>query len=353
MTITVQGLSKVYRGNAEPAVREAVFTAPQGAITALVGPSGSGKTSLLRLIAGLEEPDAGAVFIDGKDSTRTPVQKRGVGFVFQGYALFNHLTVRQNVAVGLQIQRLTRPEIGSRVDELLDLVELSELADRHPGHLSGGQRQRVAFARALAIRPTVLLLDEPFGALDTRVRIELRGWLHQLHDRMKLTTLIVTHDQEEALALSQQVVVMNEGRVVQTGTPDHVYDHPANAFVASFIGTSTKLRSKVLAGKAAVGNLSVDAPSGAVEGSTVQAFVRPHEVKLSRPAPSTSPVALARVLAFNRVGSHVRVDLRLSSDEEISVQMLKSELDALRLVVGDPVMVDVAGAKVFVADYAI
>ncbi len=236
MSVRVEQLTKHFDEHSrKPAVDDVSFTAPKGAITALLGPSGSGKTTMLRLIAGLERPDRGRVYIRDRDFTDVPVRKRGVGFVFQGYALFQHMTVSKNVAFGLEVKRLAREAVAAKVRELLALVQLAELADRYPHQLSGGQRQRVAFARALATDPAVLLLDEPFGALDTRVRLELREWLKRLHRRTAVTTLLVTHDQGEALEVSERVVVMREGRVEQVGTPREIRDRPASAFVASFL----------------------------------------------------------------------------------------------------------------------
>src|SRR5215217_484275 len=228
MSIIVEQLTRRFSPGGSPAVSDVSFHAPAGAITSLLGPSGAGKSTLLRLICGLEIPDAGRVLIDGVDCTSLPVQQRNVGVVFQSYALFRHMTVRENIAFGLNVRKLPRAEVEARVDEMLRLVQFEALGERHPGQLSGGQRQRVAFARALAIRPRVLLLDEPFGALDTRVREELREWLHALHTRTGLTTLLVTHDQQEALEISQHVVVMSEGRVAQAGSPEDIYDRPAS-----------------------------------------------------------------------------------------------------------------------------
>jgi sulfate/thiosulfate transport system ATP-binding protein len=222
----------------------------------LLGPSGAGKSTILRLVAGLEIAETGRVFITGEDITTQPVQKRGIGFVFQNYALFPHLTVFDNIAFGLDVRRKSRGEIKDRVEELLKLVQLEGLAHRYPAQVSGGQRQRVAFARALAIHPKVLLLDEPFGALDTRVRVELREWLERLHDEMHVTTLLVTHDQQEALEVSQYIVVMHEGRVLQCGSPLEVYDHPATPEVAQFLGASP-LRARIKEGRAEMGSSSV------------------------------------------------------------------------------------------------
>ena len=350
MSVRVERLTKQFAGSGAAAVSDASFAAPAGAITALLGPSGSGKTTLLRLIAGLEVPDAGSVLLDGRDCTRVPVQKRGVGFVFQGYALFEHLTVRDNVAFGLRMQRLPAREIRLRVDELLELVQLPDYAGRQPAQLSGGQRQRVAFARALATRPRVLLLDEPFGALDARVRIELRGWLQRLHEKTQVTTVLVTHDQEEALELSEHVVVLHQGRVEQAGTPLEIYDHPASRFVASFVGEANVLRGQIQDGRASVGPHSLSAPAGVREGATVHAFVRPHDVQIARAAASSLPGSLAVVEELSRVGSFVKVALRLESGERLTIRMAKGGFEGLRVAEGDRVHVELKGAKVFVEE---
>jgi sulfate transport system ATP-binding protein len=329
VSVEVRDLRKRFT-EGSPAVDGVSFEAPTGGVTSLLGPSGSGKTTVLRLIAGLERPDEGSVKLSGNDCTRLPVQKRNIGFVFQGYALFNHLTVRRNIAFGLEVRGVGKREISERVDELLELVQLRDLGERHPEQLSGGQRQRVAFARALANRPQVLLLDEPFGALDARVRLELRGWLRDLHGKMPVTTLLVTHDQDEALELSERVVVMHEGKIAQVGSPHDIYDHPATAFVASFIGNSNAIKS-----------------------STGVAYVRPHEVKIVKADTTTSEVAVAVVMSLQRVGGFVKVDVRLATDERMTVQLARAEADALGLKEGDRVMVDLGDAKVFLEDYSI
>jgi sulfate transport system ATP-binding protein len=348
MSVRVERLSKQFAGAA--AVSEVSFAAPSGAITTLLGPSGSGKTTLLRLIAGLEVPDAGRVFLDGRECTRVPVQKREVGFVFQGHALFEHLSVHENVAFGLRVRRVAAREIGERVDELLELVQLRDHGRRQPAQLSGGERQRVAFARALATRPRVLLLDEPFGALDARVRIELRAWLRRLHDKTQLTTVLVTHDQEEALELSEHVVVLHEGRVEQTGTPLEIYDHPASRFVASFVGEANVLHGHIRDGRASVGLHTLSAPAGVREGATVHAFVRPHDVQIARAHGLAAALAGAVVEDLSRVGGSVKVALRLDSGERLTIRMAKGGFDGLRLARGDRVQVELKGAKVFVEE---
>jgi sulfate/thiosulfate transport system ATP-binding protein len=283
---------------------------PSGSLTALLGPSGSGKSTLLRVIAGLERPDAGSVEIDGRDATALPPQRRGVGFVFQHYAAFKHMTVRENVAFGLKVARRPKAEIRARVDELLELVQLPGLADRYPAQLSGGQRQRMALARCLATQPSVLLLDEPFGALDARVRRELRAWLRHLHDEVHLTTVFVTHDQEEAMEVADRIVVMNAGRVEQVGGPRDLYEHPANAFVMGFVGPVTRL-----------GEL----------------FIRPHDIEVRRQPNGTTSEAMVERLVH--LGFEVRADLVLSDGQRLQAQLSREDAEELELAKGQIVFV--------------
>jgi sulfate/thiosulfate transport system ATP-binding protein len=291
---------------------------PTGSLTALLGPSGSGKSTLLRVIAGLEQPDAGEVSLDGENVTRVPPQSRGVGFVFQHYAAFKHMTVWDNVAFGLTIRRRPRNEIKQRVNELLDLVQLTGLAKRYPAQLSGGQRQRMGLARALAVDPKVLLLDEPFGALDARVRKELRIWLRRLHDETHTTTVIVTHDQEEAMDVADRVVVMNAGRIEQTAPPRELYDHPANEFVMSFVGPVNRL------------------------GDT---FIRPHDVELLlEPNGSTQEAMVQRLV---HLGFEVRVELVRDDGETLSAQLTREQVEGLELQHGQIVYVRPTRQTVF------
>jgi sulfate/thiosulfate transport system ATP-binding protein len=283
---------------------------PSGSLTALLGPSGSGKSTLLRVIAGLERPDAGSVEIDGRDATALPPQRRGVGFVFQHYAAFKHMTVRENVTFGLKVARRPKAEIRARVDELLELVQLPGLADRYPAQLSGGQRQRMALARCLATQPSVLLLDEPFGALDARVRKELRAWLRHLHDEVHLTTVFVTHDQEEAMEVADRIVVMNAGRVEQVGGPRDLYEHPANAFVMGFVGPVTRL-----------GEL----------------FIRPHDIEVRRQPNGTTSEAMVERLVH--LGFEVRADLVLSDGQRLQAQLSREDAEELELAKGQIVFV--------------
>jgi sulfate transport system ATP-binding protein len=283
---------------------------PAGSLTALLGPSGGGKSTLLRIIAGLESPDTGEVCIEGQDMTGVTPQDRGVGFVFQHYAAFKHMTVRENVAFGLRIRKRPKAEVNRRVDELLGLVQLSQFGKRYPSELSGGQRQRMALARALAVEPSVLLLDEPFGALDANVREELRAWLRRLHQEMPVTTLFVTHDQEEAMEIADQIVVVSHGRVEQTGSPSELYDRPANEFVMNFIGPVTELDGEL---------------------------VRPHDLQiLIDAAPSTEQAVVDRII---RLGFEVRVELTLGTGESVSVQMARTEAEELELREGEIVHV--------------
>jgi sulfate transport system ATP-binding protein len=291
---------------------------PDGSLTALLGPSGSGKSTLLRVIAGLEKPDSGRVMISGGDATDVPAQKRGVGFVFQHYAAFKHMTVRNNIAFGLSIRKRPKKEIAERVDELISLVHLDGFGDRYPSQLSGGQRQRMALARALAVEPKVLLLDEPFGALDANVRKELRLWLRRLHDDVHVTTIFVTHDQEEAMEVAGQIVVMNEGHVEQTGEPNDLYEHPQTEFVMSFIGPVNQ--------------------RGAV-------FIRPHDLELLHvPAPEAEEAMVERIV---NLGFETRVELLMANGEQLWAQMTRDEADLLELTDGQIVYVRPRRAKVF------
>jgi sulfate transport system ATP-binding protein len=290
----------------------------QGSLTALLGPSGSGKSTLLRVIAGLETPDSGVVCLDGQDVTRVQPQERGVGFVFQHYAAFKHMTVWENVAFGLKIRRRPRVEVRERVTELLELVQLARLGDRYPAQLSGGQRQRMGLARALAVDPKVLLLDEPFGALDARVRKELRSWLRRLHDETHTTTVIVTHDQEEAMDVADRVVVMNGGHIEQIAPPRELYDHPANEFVMTFVGPVNRL------------------------GDT---FIRPHDVELLLEPNGVTQEAMVQRLVH--LGFEVRVELVRDDGEVLSAQLTREQVEALELLPGQIVYVRPTRQTVF------
>jgi sulfate/thiosulfate transport system ATP-binding protein len=354
MTVEARNLVKTFSsGQDVAAVGGVSFVAPEGKVTSLLGPSGSGKSTLLRLIAGLEEPDSGSISIAGTDVTRVPVKRREVGFVFQSYALFRHMTVRDNIAFGMEIRQAKKSAIDARVKELLSLIQLEGYENRFPSQLSGGQRQRIALARALATEPKVLLLDEPFGALDAQVRVELREWLVEFHEKTKVTTLLVTHDQEEALELSQHVVLLNQGLVAQAGAPHELYDHPASPFVASFLGGANVLKTRVQGGRAEIGSRGVAAPQGALDGTEVSAFVRPHDIRLAKAQASDTDLELGTVDRLARIGGNVKLTVTLPSGDAMSVQVTKTELEKLGISLGDRVMVDVSSAKVFVDDYRI
>jgi sulfate transport system ATP-binding protein len=300
------------------AVDDVSLAIASGSLTALLGPSGSGKSTLLRIIAGLERPDEGSVSIHGDDATGLPPQERGVGFVFQHYAAFKHMTVRDNVGFAMKIRKRPKQAIRAKVDELLQLVQLDGLADRYPSQLSGGQRQRMALARALAAEPRVLLLDEPFGALDARVRKELRAWLRKLHEEMPVTTVLVTHDQEEAMDVADRVAVMNEGRIEQTGKPRDLYEHPANEFVMSFVGPANRLGD---------------------------AWIRPHDLEVrDEPNGHSTQAMVERVV---HLGFEVRAELVLDDGRRVSAQVTRDEADELELHEGQVVFVRPSRTHVF------
>jgi sulfate transport system ATP-binding protein len=305
MAIEVRDVNKSFGGTA--VLTDVSVEVRSGSLTALLGPSGGGKSTLLRVVAGLEQPDSGTVRISGVDATRLSPQRRNVGFVFQHYAAFKHLTVFRNVAFGLEIRKRPKAEIRRRVRELLELVHLEQFADRYPHQLSGGQRQRMALARALAVEPEVLLLDEPFGALDAQVRKELRSWLRRLHDEVHVTTVFVTHDQEEAIEVADDIVVLADGRVKQVGSPHVLYDDPADTFVMSFLGPVTRLDGQL---------------------------VRPHDIELSGdPVPASVPATVTRVV---RLGFEVRVEL-LVDEHEAYAQVTRRTASDLGLAAGSVV----------------
>jgi sulfate/thiosulfate transport system ATP-binding protein len=292
------------------ALEDVSLEVPEGSLTALLGPSGSGKSTLLRIIAGLETPDTGSVMIDGIDVSHVPPQKRGIGFVFQHYAAFTHMSVRENVAFGLRIRKRPRPEVRAKVDELLGLVGLTKWSEQRPSQLSGGQRQRMALARALAVEPRVLLLDEPFGALDATVRAELRTWLRRLHDEQHVTTVLVTHDQEEAMEVSDRIAVMSAGTVEQVGSPREIYDQPATEFVMGFVGPVSRLG---------------------------QRLVRPHDVAISlQESAGTIESMVKRVV---HLGFEVRVELELPDGSQARAQLTRAQAAELELDSGDIVYV--------------
>lgn len=322
MTITVDDVSKSFNGF--QALKGVDLTASRGEFIALLGPSGSGKTTLLRILAGLDFADSGRLLFDGQDVAAQGAGERNIGFVFQHYALFKHMTVAENVGFGLRVkpraQRPPKAEISRQVDELLRLVQLDRLGDRYPSQLSGGQRQRVALARALAIQPGVLLLDEPFGALDAKVRKELRRWLRRLHDDMQLTSIFVTHDQEEALELADRIAVMRDGRIEQIGTPSEIYHQPATAFVYEFLGNANRLRCRIDRGRAVVAGLDLPAPEHPdLRDAPGVAFVRPHDLAITDPKQSGIE---ARVRQIFVAGPAIRVELAMLSTGD----MLEAEV---------------------------
>jgi sulfate/thiosulfate transport system ATP-binding protein len=316
MGISVEGANKSF-GDFQ-ALDDVSIEVPDGSLTALLGPSGSGKSTLLRAIAGLETLDSGRVLIDGEDVSTKPTQKREVGFVFQHYAAFKHMTVYENVGFGLKIRKWKKDKIRERVDELLNLVQLPGLADRYPSQLSGGQRQRMALARALAVQPQVLLLDEPFGALDAKVRKDLRTWLRNLHEEMNVTTIFVTHDQEEAMDVAGQLVVMNKGRVEQSGSAGDLYEKPANEFVMSFVGEVNRLGDS---------------------------YVRPHDIEIvGDKEDSTEEAMVQRIVAL---GFEIRVELVLADGNEVWAQLTRGELERLELREGQIAYLRPVKAKSF------
>jgi sulfate transport system ATP-binding protein len=312
VSIDITGVNKRYGDFV--ALEDVHVSIPTGQLTALLGPSGGGKSTLLRIIAGLDSADSGTISIEGTDATKLPPQKRNVGFVFQHYAVFKHMTVAKNVAFGLEIRKKGKREIAERVDELLRLVHLSQFAHRLPSQLSGGQRQRMALARALAVEPTVLLLDEPFGALDAKVRKELREWLRRLHDEVHVTTVFVTHDQEEALEVADEIVVINEGRVEQIGSPDELYDEPANDFVMGFLGEVTSLNGQL---------------------------IRPHDVDIAT-APTLAGSVQGEISRMLRIGFEVRVTVLTDDGQAVLVTLTRTHARALGLEEGQHVWVTAA-----------
>jgi sulfate transport system ATP-binding protein len=358
MKVRVEGLTKQFGAQGVPAVHEATFDCADDGITTLLGPSGSGKTTILRIIAGLETASSGRVLVGDEDIIRILARKRGFGFVFQNFALFDHMSVRENIAFGLRVRKATKADIQTRVDELLGLVQLEGFGDRYPTQLSGGQRQRVGFARALAPQPKLLLLDEPFGALDARVRAELREWLRRLHDLTHLTTIMVTHDQEEALDLSDCLVVMDRGRIQQVGTPSEVYSSPATSFVASFVGSANVLHGQVQAGRAQVAATSLSVPGNVCEGAQVSAVVRPHDIRIERQpvekASADEPQrAIGRIKRIVDLGTHMKLDLGLTTHELVTVHVSRKEFETLSLCQGESVLVDLDSARIFVDDYSV
>ncbi|MBD2104171.1 TOBE-like domain-containing protein [Leptolyngbya sp. FACHB-261] len=339
MSISVKQVSKQF-GDFK-ALDQVSLEVKEGTLVALLGPSGSGKSTLLRVIAGLENPDSGSVVINDCDTTNLDARDRNIGFVFQHYALFKHLTIRQNIAFGLEIRKRPRTEIKARVEELLELVQLKGLGNRYPSQLSGGQRQRIALARALAVQPQVLLLDEPFGALDAKVRKDLRAWLRHLHDEVHVTSVFVTHDQEEAMEVADEIVVMNQGRIEQIGTPAEVYDQPATPFVMSFIGPVNVLPS----------DARLFRDSG-LEPVHSKMFIRPHDIQVQTSANgATTPALVKRVI---HLGWEIQAELSLSDGQMVTAHITREQLSELNLQPGQKVFIKPKDAKSFpLMDYSI
>jgi sulfate transport system ATP-binding protein len=358
MSVEVKNLTKRFGGFT--ALNDVNLRVESGELVALLGPSGSGKTTLLRTIAGLEFPDPGTaqILFYGEDVTAIPASERKAGFAFQHYALFRHMSVFENIAFGLRVRpRQTRPpekEIRARVEKLLQLIQLEPLARRYPGQLSGGQRQRVALARALAVEPKVLLLDEPFGALDAKVRKELRRWLRHLHDEIHVTTLFVTHDQEEALEVADRVAILRDGRVEQIGTPEEIYDHPASPFVYDFLGNVNLFSGRIKDGAVIISGTEFAAPETAGEQDTdAIAFVRPHDVRITR-EPGGQKTFPAVILRSNAAGPLANLELeRVNDGGQFSAQLSKEEFQQLQPKAGEQVYVELKNVKVFSEDYSI
>jgi sulfate transport system ATP-binding protein len=350
MSIEVRNVTRAF--GKFHAIRNINLTVPTGQFLALLGPSGSGKTTLLRIIAGLDRADEGSVFIDGQDATAQGARGRNVGFVFQHYALFRHMTVFENVAFGLRVRpRARRPaeeQIRQRVGELLTLVQLDFLANRLPSQLSGGQRQRVALARALAVEPAVLLLDEPFGALDAKVRQELRSWLRRLHDEIGLTSVFVTHDQEEALELADRVVIFDHGVIEQDGTPEEVVEHPATAFVANFVGRVNVFHGRLESGKAFFGPVVIDHPTPTNGTTRAEGYARPHELDVT--LEDVGGGLWATLTHASPAGALVKVDLSDADGKLLHAEIAREAFDSLGVTQGERVYVRPRRLRVFARD---
>ncbi len=349
MSIEIKNISKGF-GNFS-ALKDVSLDVPTGELVALLGPSGCGKTTLLRIIAGLETPDNGSIHFYGENATDRAVRERQVGFVFQHYALFRHMTVFENVAFGLRVRpKHTRPseaEIKRRVHELLDLVQLDWLADRYPPQLSGGQRQRIALARALAVEPKVLLLDEPFGALDAKVRKDLRRWLRRLHDELHVTSVFVTHDQEEALEVADTIVVMNQGKIEQIGSPQQVYDHPATPFVYQFLGNVNTFEGVANQGVAQIDGAQIPLSELKEAYNTpIHVFVRPHDIEIST-KPSNQAIP-AKLTYTHSIGPVVRLELKRDDNQQyIDAELTRAAFDNLKIAEGESVYIKLENLRVF------
>jgi sulfate transport system ATP-binding protein len=346
VSITVKNVTKTF--GAFRALDDVGLHVPGGSLVALLGPSGSGKTTMLRIIAGLETADDGTVEYHGEDVTDRSAKDRNVGFVFQHYALFRNMNVFENIAFGLRVRKRPRADVTRRVQELLALVRLEKLERRYPSQLSGGQRQRVALARALAIDPKVLLLDEPFGALDAKVRQELRQWLRRLHDEIHTTSVFVTHDQEEAFEVADKIVVMNRGRIEQIGSPSEVFEHPKNAFVMDFLGNVNVFQGRVKDGRATVGSLALDYPDYPhAEERPASLYMRPHELEIARQS-NGRPGLAANIERVQAAGPVARIALKsVESGSEIQVELSAARYAELQLRAGESVFVSPKRVRVF------
>ncbi len=357
MSIDVKGISKEF--GSYKALNNIDLKINTGELIALLGPSGSGKTTLLRIIAGLETADIGQIYFDGEDNTNKDTQDRNIGFVFQHYALFRNMTVFENIAFGLRIkprkERLSKKEINDKVLELLSLVKMEGMANRYPSQLSGGQRQRIALARALAVEPKVLLLDEPFGALDAKVRKDLRRWLRRLHDEYHITSVFVTHDQEEALDVADRIVVLNEGKIEQIGTPEEVYDNPVNPFVYNFLGNVNLFHGSVNNGKVKIGDIELETPEyeDKKDGKALS-YARPHNIEIIKDGGREGFIK-AKVLFVRAVGSIVNVELKSEESEEyLEAELSKEVYTQLKIQIGEEVYIRPKEIKVFIQeDYVI
>jgi sulfate transport system ATP-binding protein len=351
MSIQVEHIHKHY--GSFTALADVSLTIGSGELVALLGPSGSGKTTLLRIIAGLESPDSGAILLHGQQSVQHSAAQRGIGFVFQHYALFRHMSIFENVAFGLRVQRggvrSSRIEIRERVEELLHLVQLDSYASMYPDQLSGGQRQRVALARALAVKPRVLLLDEPFSALDAKVRKDLRNWLRRIHDEMHVTTVLVTHDQEEALEVADRVAILNRGNLEQYDTPQSIYDHPASPFVYNFLGNVNLFHGRLLADLSPEGRApSADQPEQSTADFAGIGFVRPHEFEISRHLPSDWRALRSTVVRVHAAGPLVRIELSIAgSGNPVTVELGRRQFEELGLEVGEEIFVRPQSMRLF------
>lgn len=349
MSIEIKNVSKSY--GTFQALENINIDIHTGELVALLGPSGSGKTTLLRIIAGLEATEQGSILFGGENITHRSVKERKVGFVFQHYALFRHMTVFENIAYGLRVRpRKIRPskgEIATKVQELLELVKLQAFANRYPSQLSGGQRQRVALARALAVEPEVLLLDEPFGALDAKVRKDLRRWLRKLHDDYHITSIFVTHDQEEAMDVADRIVVMNEGKIEQIGTPSEVYDAPINPFVYHFLGNVNLFKGRLQNGKLKHGYFEADAPEFAgLEGTEAIGYVRPHDISIQKESKEETVSSI--ITHIHQVGAIVQLEMiRKDTEEFIEAELSKDQFQSLNIKKGDNVYIKPKQLKVF------